>query len=312
MAGGVCRVLFDSDMLARLRARRAVPGFRGVRAAGPTVRRPGLTGSLTLRVISGLVAVPLLLAIAFVGEPVYGPFIALATAYAALEVRGMLRSAGYAPLDWLLIGLSAALPLVSWLNADTTLLITIVVLASLAWLLIRPTSERALLDWALSLSLALYLGGFMLFYIPLRTFDGPSPGFWVMALLILSWFCDSSAFFVDRAIGHTPLAPHVSPKKSVEGAVAGLIVPTVAGMVAGMALQLNPLLMAGYGFVIALATVVGDLIESLVKRQTGVKDSGVMIPGHGGLLDRMDSLLYCAPIAVLYLHVDRKSVVEGK
>src|ERR1051326_3571002 len=130
MAGGVCRVLFDSDMLARLRARGAVPGFRGVRAAGATVRRPGLTGSLTLRVISGFVAVPLLLAIAYVGEPVYGPFIFLASPNAAVEIRGILRSAGYVPIDWLLVGLSAALPLVSWLQSDTTLLITIVVLAS--------------------------------------------------------------------------------------------------------------------------------------------------------------------------------------
>ena len=60
--------------------------------------------------------------------------------------------------------------------------------------------------------------------------------------------------------------------------------------------------MAGYGVAIALATIVGDLVESLLKRQTGVKDSGILIPGHGGLLDRMDSLLYCAPVAVLYLH----------
>ena len=62
------------------------------------------------------------------------------------------------------------------------------------------------------------------------------------------------------------------------------------------------ILLGGYGLVIGLATIVGDLVESLIKRQTGVKDSGVLIPGHGGLLDRMDSLLFCAPVAVLYLH----------
>jgi phosphatidate cytidylyltransferase len=288
-------------MLARLRARGAVPGLRGIRAAGPTVRRPHLT-SLTLRVLSGIVAVPLLLTVAYLGDPLYGPFIALATAYAAFEIRSMLRSAEYVPLDWLLVGLSTALPLVQWLHQDTTLLVTCTVVASLAWLLIRPTSERALVDWALSLALALYLGGFMLFYLPLRNeFPSVWPGFWVMWLLILSWVCDSSAFFVGRAFGRTPLAPHVSPKKSVEGAFAGLVAPTVAGFVLGLLLHLNPVLMAGYGLVIALATIVGDLIESLIKRQTGVKDSGVLIPGHGGLLDRMDSLLVCAPVAVLYL-----------
>lgn len=214
----------------------------------------------------------------------------------------MLRSAGYTPLDWLLIGLAAALPLVNWLHEDTTLLVSCTVLASLAWLLIRPTSTRSLVDWALSLALALYLGGFMLFYLPLRTeFVSAWPGFWVMALLILSWVCDSSAFFVGRAIGHTPLAPSISPKKSREGAIAGIIASTMVGLLVATPLQVNPFVMAGYGLAIALATIVGDLVESLIKRQTGVKDSGVLIPGHGGLLDRMDSLLVCAPVAVLYL-----------
>ncbi|MBV8718483.1 MAG: phosphatidate cytidylyltransferase [Chloroflexi bacterium] len=288
-------------MLARLRARGAVPGFRGVRAAGPTVRRPQLTGSLTLRILSGIVAVPLLLTIAFVGDPTYTAFLALATAYAAFEVRSMVRSAGFVPLDWLLVGLAASFPVATRLNIDTTLLLTIALVASLASLLVRPWSERALVEWALSLGLALYLGGFMLYYIPLRDFPSLWPGFWVMSLLVLSWVCDSSAFFVGRAIGRTPLAPNVSPKKSLEGAIAGLIAPTVVGFIVAMPLHLTPLLGAGYGLVIAVGTIVGDLIESLIKRQTGVKDSGVLIPGHGGLLDRMDSLLLCAPLAVLYL-----------
>ena len=162
-------------------------------------------------------------------------------------------------------------------------------------LLVHRRSERALVDWALSLGLALYVGGLMQFYMPLRTFAGGCPGFWVMALLVLSWVCDSSAYFVGGAFGRTPLAPGISPKKSVEGAIAGLVAPALVGPLLGLAVGVPPLLMAGYGLTIAIATIVGDLVESFVKRQTGVKDSGVLIPGHGGLLDRMDSLLFCAP-----------------
>jgi phosphatidate cytidylyltransferase len=292
-------------MLARFRARGAVPGLRGVRPARPTVRRAQLTGSLTLRVVSGLIAIPLLLGIAYLGNPIYGLFVSAATAYAAFEVRGMLHAGGYAPIDWLLIGLSAALPLVTWLGTPDALVVIVVALAlSLVSIVVRPTSERALVDWALSLALALYLGGFMLFYVPLRAVPAPVlPGFWVMALLILSWVCDSSAFFVGRAIGRTRLAPVISPNKSVEGALAGLVVPAGVAFLLGPTLGVSPPLLAGYGLAIAVATVLGDLIESLVKRQTGVKDSGVLIPGHGGLLDRMDSLLLCAPVAVLYLRV---------
>jgi phosphatidate cytidylyltransferase len=267
-----------------------------------------LAGSLALRVISGFVAVPLLLAIAYLGNPVYGAFICVATAYAALEVRGMLRAGGYAPLDLALFGVSVALPLDAWLFPDVwslgthaNLLLIMFSIASLASLLLRPNSERGLVDWSLSLGLAVYLGGFMQFYLPLRAFSTSFPGFWVMALLVLSWVCDSSAYFVGGAIGRTRLAPTISPKKSVEGAVAGLVGAAVAGPLLGLAFGAPPALMAGYGAAIGLATIVGDLIESLVKRQTGVKDSGVLIPGHGGLLDRMDSLLLCAPVAALFL-----------
>jgi len=252
------------------------------------------------------------------GEPgrpgwiAYGGFICLATGFAAFEVRGMLRAGGYVPVDAMLVGLAVVLPLDAWLRPqadvwsvapDGLLLVVIAVIASLVALVVRPTSERVLVDWALSLGLALYLGGLMQFYLPLRRLPTEFlPGFWVIALLVLSWVCDSSAYFVGGAIGRIRLAPSISPRKSVEGAIAGLVGAAIAGPLLGLWVGQPPLLMAGYGVAIALATIAGDLVESLVKRQTGVKDSGILIPGHGGLLDRMDSLLFCAPIAVLYLH----------
>ena len=259
--------------------------------------------------MSGFIAIPLLLGAAYLGNPVYGAFICLATAYAAYEVRGMLRTGGYAPVDLALFGVAVALPVDAWLRpdgwsigADGLPLLALVVIASLASLLVRPTSSRTLVDWALALGLGLYLGGLMQFYLPLRALPTSLPGFWVIALLILSWVCDSCAYFVGGAIGRTRLAPNISPNKSVEGALAGLLGAAIVAPLLGFSLGLPPALMAGYGLVIGVATIVGDLIESLLKRHTGVKDSGVLIPGHGGLLDRMDSLLLCAPIAVLYLH----------
>src|SRR5690348_16605823 len=133
-------------MLARFRARGAVPGFRGVRAADSTVRRPRVVGPLTLRVISGIIAIHLLLGIAYVGNPIYCLFVSVATGYAAFEVRGMLRAGGYVPLDWLLIGLAALLPLVTWLGEvvprtpDPAFLVTISVIISLTSMLLRPLS----------------------------------------------------------------------------------------------------------------------------------------------------------------------------
>jgi phosphatidate cytidylyltransferase len=267
-------------------------------------------GSLTLRVVSGVVAVPFLLGVAYLGGPFYGVVITVATVLAGFEVRGMLKAAGHTPLVAVLIGLAAFLPFDAWFLADGSaptwlgaphgvVATVLVLMTSLLVLLVRRSSDRAMLDWALSLALALYVGGLMQFYAPLR--QRPDGAFWVMALLGLSWVCDSAAYFVGRAFGRTPLAPHISPKKSREGAVAGLLGSALVGLLLALATGQSPLLLAGYGGVVGLATIVGDLAESLLKRQSGVKDSGVLIPGHGGILDRMDSLLFCAPVAVVYL-----------
>jgi phosphatidate cytidylyltransferase len=271
-----------------------------------------VTRGLALRVASGVVAIPLLIGTALIGgiDPVgwviYCGVIVLASGLAAWELRSMLRQGGFVPIDAVLIGLTLALPLDvavrgAGLNAgpvvtpDGIPLITLAVLGGLVVLVLRGDAEHGMVDWAVSLALALYVGGLMQYYLPLRRL--PDGGLWVVALLVLSWVCDSCAYFVGRAFGRRRLAPRISPSKSVEGAVAGLI-----GAIIGLVLNRGLGLMAGYGVAIGVATVVGDLAESGLKRQTGVKDSGVLIPGHGGILDRMDSLLFCAPIAYAYAY----------
>ncbi|HED18386.1 MAG TPA: phosphatidate cytidylyltransferase, partial [Gammaproteobacteria bacterium] len=129
--------------------------------------------------------------------------------------------------------------------------------------------------------------------------------YWVLYLLVLVWVADSGAFFTGRQLGRTKLAPKVSPGKTWEGVFGGLVACALfAFAYARFFLGLQGAAMAGFvlvSLVTVLFSVVGDLLESLLKRQRGVKDSGALIPGHGGVLDRLDSLFAAAPIFLLGL-----------
>jgi len=124
---------------------------------------------------------------------------------------------------------------------------------------------------------------------------------WVIFTLIATWLADTSAYAVGRLFGRRPLAPRISPNKTLEGALGGLAVtaPVLA------ALTFLPVLSMAERFVFGLALVpaaiAGDLFESWLKRRAGVKDSGNLLPGHGGFLDRIDSLLFTAPLSYLLL-----------
>lgn len=117
---------------------------------------------------------------------------------------------------------------------------------------------------------------------------------WFLVILCATWLCDTGQYLVGRALGKTPLSPRISPKKTVEGFLGGLVVSAGTGALAVslFGLDVNPLAGALIGAVVAVVAIAGDLSESLFKRQAGVKDSGDFIPGHGGMLDRIDSLLF--------------------
>jgi phosphatidate cytidylyltransferase len=136
---------------------------------------------------------------------------------------------------------------------------------------------------------------------------GSGPG-WLIPLLLLCfiWINDTMAYIVGSLIGRTPFAPTISPKKTIEGTVGGMILAIAAAGVYGhfwgsqwLALQ-HWLALAG---IAAVFGTLGDLLESKLKRMAGVKDSGKIMPGHGGFMDRFDSLLLAAPFAWLYVHL---------
>ncbi len=130
-------------------------------------------------------------------------------------------------------------------------------------------------------------------------------------ILVVIWVFDTASYFAGRMFGRHPFFPKTSPKKTVEGFVGGLAAATLAGGAIGW--YLNPLLVGNFlvlSVIIALAGQAGDLSESIIKRELGVKDSSNIIPGHGGILDRFDSLFFAAPAVYCYLFVIR-CLTEG-
>ncbi len=134
----------------------------------------------------------------------------------------------------------------------------------------------------------------------------PFGKYYFLLMLLFIWSADIGAYFVGRLWGKHKLAPHISPGKSIEGAIGGMMTALMVAAICGhffyIALDIHYLNLMCLAFVTSWVSILGDLSESLIKRQAGVKDSGNLLPGHGGLLDRIDSLLSVAPIfAVLLL-----------
>jgi phosphatidate cytidylyltransferase len=148
---------------------------------------------------------------------------------------------------------------------------------------------------------ALYVGWLLGHFILLRAFGHGVE--LVLFVLLVTWIADSAAYFVGVRFGRRPLAPRISPKKTVEGAVAGLLASALVALLAQQWFLpvIGPAESVGIGLLLGCAGQLGDLSESLLKRSAGVKDSGGLIPAHGGVLDKIDSLVFAAPTFYYYL-----------
>ncbi len=253
------------------------------------------------RVLSALVMGPLILAFVYLGD---FPYWVVVTAVAILAGCEFLRlvvqkgeKADY-PLTMLLILLLMAgsrYPYRELVQGGVTALIVL----SLLWQMVRGSRELPIVGWALSLGGAIYIGLLLSHFVLLRALDRGLE--WTLLAFFPAWANDTGAYLVGRWIGNHPFAPRISPKKTWEGSIGGWILGIAVGTLMGALLGLPLLHDVLLGLLISLAATGGDLVESMFKRWAGVKDSGRLIPGHGGVLDRIDSLLFAVVTVYYYL-----------
>ncbi len=266
---------------------------------------------LPQRVAVSIVGIPVIIVFTLLGGPPFTIAVGLVLAIAALEFypatdptspAGETRSLRHQRLPGL-IGIAGVALLVAaadngfdWWARTLALAVVLPFLPPI----LRGETTTGLRDWLWVLGGLIYVGFLGSHLIFLR--DAPNGRDWVLLVLLATFATDTSSYFVGRLIGHTKITPVISPGKTLEGSLGGF-----AGGV-GAVLVLNWALDAGAGaeiiplaLLLPLAAELGDLAESLIKRGAGVKDASRVIPGHGGFLDRLDSLLFTIPLVYYYL-----------
>jgi phosphatidate cytidylyltransferase len=263
--------------------------------------------SLGQRTITAFIAIPVVLAIVWLGGWWVFAAATIVVILGAYELHRMMLHEGYHPLILISLVLcvlflvAAMLPQLRMLLLESGLAIALLVTFPL--LFFRKKLDGAMVDWSLTLAIAIYLGWPLSLFPLLRGFQvGISPGFWwVLTVLLGVWGFDTGAFFTGHFIGRHKLAPSISPAKTWEGVIGGMILSIIAALLFTTWLLGVPWYLAiVLGMLIAVAATLGDLAESLIKRQAHVKDSGQIMPGHGGILDRIDSLLFTVIVVYIF------------
>lgn len=269
---------------------------------------------MSKRLISASIGLPILLTAVWLGLPWYSAFIfivAMASALEMMRLAGILQSKLCLAFTLILTAFfitgahtraltgepySLQIPFLDFINFEYVMLAACYIAASR---LAFDAGMMRELGFVTALRICIYVGGFLSYAVLLRGLDQGME--WTLLALIAVMATDTTAFLVGRAIGKTPLAPTISPGKTREGAAAGFLGAIAATTGAALVMGLGVIIWEALilGAIVGVMAQLGDLVESRIKRNAEVKDSGWLIPGHGGILDRIDSIVFALP-AVYY------------
>jgi phosphatidate cytidylyltransferase len=275
-------------------------GLEGPREHGGVGYDDGGDADVGTRVITGAIMAAIALAAFAAGRPVAAFLVSVIIAICAFELLEAFRKAGYHPATIMALLACAAIVPIAYNKGEAAFpLVTVLVVAfTMFWYLFEVVRQRPTVNVGLTLLVWCYIGflggfaGLMLAYNPGGT--GLLGGVVVCAI-----GSDVVGYFAGRSFGHTALMPRISPHKTVEGLIAGAVAAIILGAFIGGVL--HPWAIKGVGgglalgLVVAITAPLGDLVESMIKRDLGVKDIGGFLPGHGGFLDRFDAMLFALP-----------------
>jgi phosphatidate cytidylyltransferase len=261
---------------------------------------------LAKRFITGLWGIPLVVAAVWFADPIpwFTVLAVIAGLLASLEfyrMSGVSKALPLAVFGLLATVLFIGYPHCTFASALPVLLSATVVL-SLAILVFLRKTEGIFVIWAWTIGSIFYIGWLLSLLVTIRLDAGRE---WVLLVLFGTFGSDTAAFFIGKAFGKHKMAPQISPGKTWEGAVAGVFGAIILALLFTFSspwqLPLDYLEVVLLGAVISVFGQLGDLVESLLKRSFGVKDSGILMPGHGGILDRLDSVLFAGAVVYGYI-----------
>ncbi len=256
------------------------------------------------RVISGLLFLPVFYLVVWKLPPIYfAVLVALAALTGQFEFYRMVKNRGIRPLvvlGMLLGGLIVIL--LPGMNGIVFITFSLFLVLIGRLFALRPV-EGAIEDISATFLGIFYVALLFGFQIAIRTPPTPNGKQWIVFLYFVIWATDIGAYSIGIPFGKHKLFPKISPKKSVEGLIGGFVAAVAMALLCRVwfmpPMEIGEA--AGLGALLAGVGTIGDLVESMLKRSTGVKDSGTIIPGHGGMLDRMDSMLFAAPVLFYYI-----------